>query len=151
MKNLLLTTMALACFTCFAQDVPKNVEAAFNKNFAEAENAEWTDEGDLFQVYFFHNDRSKSATFGKTGNLISTKESIEESELPKEVSAAVKKSYASSSYQGIDKVTNDKGETHYVVSMENEKGMYILQVSAAGKILSTDVQEYGEESEEEED
>ena len=68
MKKVLLGALLVAGSALFAQDVPSNVKKTFQAKFPKAQEAEWMDNEESFDVDFYENNVMKSASFNPAGN-----------------------------------------------------------------------------------
>lgn len=100
-----------------ASEVPTAVQEAFKAEFANATEVEWETRDNQYEAEFEVNDVDYHALLDASGNMISQKQEIEESELPSEVMTAIRKDFADFEVDDAEKLMKD-GETFYQVELE---------------------------------
>jgi uncharacterized membrane protein YkoI len=100
-----------------ASEVPAAVQDAFTAEFADATDVEWEMKDNQYEAEFDKNDTDYHVLFDASGQMISQKQEIEETELPAEVATAIQQDYPDFKVDDVEKLTRD-GETYYQVELE---------------------------------
>ena len=119
--TLTLFTYSLASFAqkdVDASEVPVVVQDAFKAEFANATDVEWEMKDNQYEAeYELQDDTDYHVLFDASGTMIGRKHEIEETELPAEVTAAIKKDYPDYEVDDAEMLVKD-GETYYQVELE---------------------------------
>lgn len=136
MKKVLLGALLVAGSALFAQDVPSNVKKTFQAKFPKAQEAEWMDNEESFDVDFYENNVMKSASFNPAGNWLETRTSIENT--PALVDKAVAAKFKGATVDAVTLVETADGKVVYEVSAGSDSASYNIIMDKAGKILSSE-------------
>ena len=110
------------------KDIPQAVTESFNSTFANAKDVEWKKKGTDYKVSFEMNDTEHYAILNSSGTVISQGQEIPESQLPTEISNAIKKDHPNHQIDNVYTVVKD-GTTSYKVTLDgstDRKVMYSL-------------------------
>ena len=144
MKKLMTIAILLLGLGASAQAQPA-VSAAilgqFSTMYADAEDAEWEEDGDNYLAYFTLNENFATATFSKAGKWVQTVIGMSEKDLPKNVLKTINGNFSNFSYNDVEK-TEKKDSTQFNVEIETETKVISLILSSDGKILKKTVEEY---------
>lgn len=130
---LILTT------TTFAKNIDdkqvnNKVVTAFNQKFTQASELKWNVTANYVEATFKMNDQFMFAYFTETGELLGISRNILVNQLPINLQADIKKSYASSWVTELFELAKD-GETTYYITLENAEQKVSLK-SADGSSWS---------------
>ena len=115
--------------------VPSPVKIAFAKKFPAATDVKYEMEKKDYEINFKDKGVEMSANFDSTGKWLETETEIKESDLPKDVSASVAKSFAGFKISEVAKTeTPDKGLI-YEMDLKKDKEGFEVQFSPKGDIL----------------
>ncbi len=141
MKILLIAVASLLCMgNLFAQEeaVPKHVIKEFKQLFKSSESPTWYVEPQYYEVQFLQEKHEKIASFSKSdGKLIETKELIEETEIPGEVIQVVRNNYPDYVLEDYFRIVRVDQETIFKINIKSSAGIFSLDVSPQGEIIST--------------
>ncbi len=119
-----------------AADVSKvsfRVLNTFETQFEGATDVTWTVSADYTKVKFTLEGEKVEAFFSSNGDVIGTSRKTAFSRLPLSAIRKIKKTYAK--YQITETIEFElNGERKYYVSVENESGRKILEVSLYGQV-----------------
>jgi hypothetical protein len=102
----------------------------FVKSYSSAVDANWqpVKEGG-WQVFFIADSIRCRALYSKRGNWLFTLRSYNENRLPRDVRSIVRSTYYDYAITYIDEVSAPGQATTYLVQIQDEKGIKILQVA----------------------
>lgn len=137
----IIALMMFATATVSAQDlkmndVPSNLQTAFNKTYANATDVEWEKEGVNYKVEFEINRMDHEIWYSADGKTVKSEMDMGVKSIPSEISNAIKKKYPDYKIDTVE-VTEVGNKKTYEV--EIEKGWTKerkLVLDATGKILS---------------
>lgn len=138
MKKIFLTTLIAAMIgsQVFASDVSKvsyRVLAAFQAQFADATDVNWTVTEDYTKAKFTIEGEQVEAFFNASGDVIGTSRKTDLKRLPLNAIQKIRKSYAK--YKVTETIEFEfNGERKYFVSLENDADRKILEVSLYGNV-----------------
>ncbi len=138
MKKIFLTTLIAAMIgsQVFASDVSKvsyRVLVAFQAQFADATDVNWTVTEDYTKAKFTIEGEQVEAFFNASGDVIGTSRKTDLKRLPLNAIQKIRKSYAK--YKVTETIEFEfNGERKYFVSLENEADRKILEVSLYGNV-----------------
>jgi hypothetical protein len=138
MKKIFLTTLIAAMIgsQVFASDVSKvsyRVLAAFQAQFADATDVNWTVTEDYTKAKFTIEGEEVEAFFNASGDVIGTSRKTDLKRLPLNAIQKIRKSYAK--YKVTETIEFEfNGERKYFVSLENDADRKILEVSLYGNV-----------------
>ena len=138
MKKIFLTTLIAAMIgsQVFASDVSKvsyRVLAAFQAQFADATDVNWTVTEDDTKAKFTIEGEQVEAFFNASGDVIGTSRKTDLKRLPLNAIQKIRKSYAK--YKVTETIEFEfNGERKYFVSLENDADRKILEVSLYGNV-----------------
>jgi len=138
LKTIFTAVVILLAVGAFAspgpEKVTERVKAEFERNFAGAVNANWQKNDDFYFVTFKLNEREVTAAYNETGEFIGASRIIATSQLPLSISLAIADKYgAYVMHKTITEMTFE-GQTHYYVTIENDKKILKLKCAGNGDI-----------------
>lgn len=136
MKKVLLGALLIAGSALFAQDVPSNVKKTFQSKFPKAEEAEWIENDESYDVDFYENNAMKSASFNNAGKWLETRTSLEK--IPALVEKSVAAKYKGATVDATTLVESADGKVIYEVSAGSDAASYTIVMDKEGKILSSE-------------
>jgi len=149
MKKIAIGISLLFCLSAMSQNVPKNIEAAFKKQYPAAADAEWTTYSNSYEIEFSDKEVYKTSIFDKKGTWIKTTSQVEAESVPKPVMAYVTNKFGDASFDSAELIET-KGAKYYSIVVIDEEGKTSqLNLNALGKII--DVEPSNDEEIEEED
>ncbi|MCW3116703.1 MAG: hypothetical protein JWM28_785 [Chitinophagaceae bacterium] len=137
MKKLIIAATMFVSLSAFAgrEKVNEKVLSAFNTEFANAQEVEWTISAGYFKASFGMNGQRVFAFYNKDGDLMGLTRNIPSSQLPVRLQAGLNKNYKSFWISDLFEVSNTDG-TSYYVTLENGDNKIVLK-SSAGNDWST--------------
>ncbi|MEN9298799.1 MAG: hypothetical protein RLZZ429_1112 [Bacteroidota bacterium] len=138
MKKIFLTTLIAAMIgsQVFASDVTKvsyRVLAAFESQFADASDVNWTVTEEYIKARFIIEGEQVEAFFNASGDVIGTSRKTDLKRLPLNAIQKIRKNY--SKYKVTETIEFEfNGERKYFVSVENDTDRKILEVSLYGEV-----------------
>ena len=121
------------------KDVPQAVTESFNSTFANAKDVEWKKKGNDYKVSFEMNDTEHYAILNSSGTVISQGQEIPESQLPTEISNAIKKDHPNHRIDDVYTVAKD-GTTSYKVTLDGSPDRKVMY-SSVGTMIKDKVDE----------
>jgi hypothetical protein len=103
-----------------------NVITAFETNFAEAENAQWSTVENLFKVTFNLDDRAMFAFYDGEGDLVVTGTYLTARQLPKPAQKRLAEAAKGYTITEVFEI-NDGTESKYYVSLVNDRESKVLE------------------------
>ncbi|MBU0765083.1 MAG: PepSY-like domain-containing protein [Bacteroidetes bacterium] len=152
MRTLLFFVSILIAAYVAAQDIPGNITDAFEQKFKGAQNVEWNRIDDNFEATFFLDDEIKTVVFDKSARLVMTKiELMSEADLPVKVVKVYMTAYPDAYAYRFLKIETPDNKVSYEVEITKNDEVYILHISADGKITDTEKVEISDAGEDMED
>lgn len=134
-KNILVVIALLVATISFATEAPKAVQEAFAKKFPTAKSVKWDKENAKEYEASFTLDGTKcSANFSIQGVWLETETEIKISDLPTNVSAAIKTKYANWEIMGASKIETANNEVKYEADIRKGKTKKEVFVKADGTL-----------------
>ena len=132
MKKLMIAAALLVSLGAFAgkekEKVNEKVLNAFNTEFTNVREVEWTASADYYKASFALNGQMVSAFFNTDGELMGMTRNIPSSQLPVTLQTSLKRSYGSFWVSNLFEVSNSTGTTYYI-TLENGDNKIILKSS----------------------
>ncbi len=129
--TLLISSSAFAAPT---ETVTKEVKIAFEKNFTDAVNVTWEKTSDFYFANFILDNVNINAAYNEEGELIGVARKIDLSQLPLNVSQALKYRFDGYTFRNnVTEIVFD-GETNYYVTADGDSRVFNLKCSADGQI-----------------
>jgi len=132
MKKIVLT-LAIAIFTLSAfateEKVAPKVLTAFQNEFNNAKEVEWTVGTAYYMASFTYNDKYVFAYYNEDGELLGLTHYISPSQLPMGLQNNLKKSYSDYWVSDLFEVVKN-GTTNYYITLENADQKLVLQSTA---------------------
>jgi len=115
---IMTVTMSFANADPGTENVSKNVETSFKKEFVGAVPRSWTKSNDLYKVQFVLNEQIMFAYFNKAGALLGVYRNVTTDQIPLLLANKLKDKYSSYWITSLFEAVRD-GESNYYVSLEN--------------------------------
>jgi uncharacterized membrane protein YkoI len=136
----LLSACMLVSFMGYTQKVtpdkvPAAVLQAFTKKFPAATDVKYELKKNNYDISFRDKGVRVFANYNPGGNWLQTKTAIIESDLPKEVSAAVAKDFAGFKISEVAKIETSDKPLIYEMDLKKDKEGYEAQFSPKGDVL----------------
>ena len=134
MKKLLIAAALFVSLGAFAgkekvnEKVNEKVLNAFNTEFANAQQVEWSASADYFKASFALNGQIVSAFYNTDGELMGLTRNIPSTQLPVRLQTSLKRNYDSFWVSNLFEVSNSEG-TSYYITLENGDKKIILKSS----------------------
>ena len=132
MKKLMIAAALLVSLGAFAgkekEKVNEKVLNAFNSEFTNVHEVEWTASADYFKASFALNGHMVSAFFNTDGELMGMTRNIPSSQLPVILQTSLKRNYGSFWVSNLFEVSNSNG-TSYYITLEDGDNKIILKSS----------------------
>jgi hypothetical protein len=142
MKKLIVLLSACLLFSLIgysqsipADKVPAPVTKAFATKFPAATDVNYVLKQKNYEITFKDKGIGTSANFDATGKWLKTKTAIKESDLPKEVSAAIAKDFAGFKISEVTKVETTDKPIFYMMDLKNDKEGYRVHFSPKGDVV----------------
>lgn len=157
MKKTLFTIFAsgLILMACGQNPTPpKEVQAAFSKKYASADDIKWEQEDDEWEAEFKNQGVKMSASFDNTGEWIETESKVKKDDIPSEVFKAISLEYNGFEIEKVEK-TESNDFSGYEITLEKEETEVEILCTAEGVItikkVEVEDENNGEGEEENED
>lgn len=134
MLTALVMLFATSAFATEGDVVTIKVKAGFDKDFAGATQVSWEKNSDFYFANFMLNGVSTAAAYNEAGTLVGTAQTIKSSELPADISAAVKNQFGQYRLTSSATKLNFDGVTSYYVFVENDQQTLKLKCDSEGEI-----------------
>ncbi len=140
MKKLTVILTALVFFisaSSFApneETVSAKIKSAFEKTFTSASQVRWNKSDGFYFADFKINDQVLSAAFNEEGELVGASRNIALSQLPLNISLALKDNYAGYAINNSVTEITTEGQTNYYIAAENSKRIVTIKASASGDL-----------------
>jgi len=131
---LVLLVSASAFATSDSPTVTEKVKVAFEKDFKKASGVSWTKKSEFYFACFTINSVTVNAAYNEIGELVCTSRDVEISQLPLNISLVLSQNYAGYILPETATELNLEGETHYYVTISNEKQALKLKFRPNGEV-----------------
>jgi hypothetical protein len=132
LKNVIFTFILTAGFSSlFANDfgeVSRSAKNNFQKEFATAENVQWTSYGTLTRASFMMNGKVLNAYYTQTGERYALGQNVKVSEMPSALVASIKKSFKHYWITGAFEISLTDDNAYYI-TVENADEKVVLKSS----------------------
>ena len=118
-----------------ADQVPTNIQSAFNKQFTKPYKIQWEMEEADFEVNFKNKNVEYSAKYDKQGKWLETEKEVKKSELPIIIQQALEKEFPKAEIEESEKITYLTHGVVYELEIEKDKQKLEVQFSAEGNLL----------------
>ncbi len=135
MKQIILTiAIAISSMAVFAKDVKVStaVLTAFNSEFGEAKDVQWSTGTGFYKASFVYNDQHLTAFYSFEGQMMGIARNISSLDLPMNLQSSLKKEYADRWITELFEISNDEG-THYYITLEQADSKITLKSSNGSK------------------
>ena len=132
MKKILLSAafaLSLVINSLFATGVPDiNAKAltAFNNQFTNATDVEWSSASDFYKATFLYNSNYVTAYYNTEGDFVATIRNITSSNLPLMLQTKLKNNYSDYWVTNLYELSKNEG-TSYYITLENADQKIILK------------------------
>ena len=124
--TLILVTGSTGIFANGNEVINRHAVTSLQREFANAENIQWTEAGPLTKATFSHNGEVLFAYYSENGERVALGRNIRPNQLPINLLSTIKTSYKQSWITDAFEVTKDN-ETAYYVTIENADKHIILK------------------------
>jgi hypothetical protein len=135
MKKIILTlAIAISSMAVFAKDVKVNtvVLSAFNTEFSEAKEVQWTAGTGFYKAAFVYNEQHLTVFYSFDGEMIGLSRNISSLDLPLNLQSSLKKEYGDRWITDLFEISNDEG-TQYYITLEQADSKLTLKSSNGSK------------------
>ncbi|MET0463864.1 MAG: hypothetical protein ABW007_11955 [Chitinophagaceae bacterium] len=135
MKKIILTlAIAISSMVVFAKDVKVStvVLTAFNIEFGEAKDVQWSAGTGFYKAAFVYNEQYVTAFYSFDGQMLGLARNISSLDLPMNLQTSLKKDYADRWITELFEVSNEEG-THYYITLEQADSKITLKSSNGSK------------------
>lgn len=127
----MIVTLAVAVSSLFAfagegNTVSSEVLNAFNKEFTNATEVQWTEADNYYRANFVFNGQYISAFYSMEGELMGLTKNISSLDLPVKLQTGLKKNYSNYWISDLFEMSNNDG-TRYFITVESADTKIILQ------------------------
>ena len=136
-KTIVTAAAMLFAVTAFATEpirVSPVVKAAFEKDFANAEQVNWEKTSDFYFATFTLGNVSVDAAYTNDGELVGTARRITTDQVPLAVSLAIGERYAGYKIDKSAVEMNFEGQTRYYVTIANDSQVLKLKCLSNGDL-----------------
>ena len=144
MKKLTIILSALVILisaSSFAKDetISAKIKIAFQKTFTSATDIHWKKVSEFYFADFRINNQDLSAAYNEDGELVSASRSISLSQLPLNISLALKNKFEGYSVNNTaTEINMNGGETNYYIKAENAKHAITIKANTFGELSVVD-------------
>jgi hypothetical protein len=130
-KMIMMLAVTISSLVALASDdgVSQKVLNAFQEEFASAKAVTWTTGPDYFKAQFTFNEQFVTAFYNTEGELLGLTRFITSLDLPMNLQASLKKSYADFWISDLFEVTRSDS-TGYYITLENADTMIVLKATS---------------------
>ena len=135
MKKIILTlAIAISSFAVFAREVNVNATVlnAFNREFTEATDVQWSTGESFYKATFVFNTQHVAAFYNVEGELLAMTRNITSLDLPMGLQTSLRKEYSEYWISDLFEVSNTEG-TQYYITMEKADSKITLKSTGNGK------------------
>jgi len=132
----LATALLSSAFTYAADSEPGlKVKQAFNSEFTQVKNVEWTTMGKegVYQAKFMFNNETLQAFFTEEGEFLGTTRQISKSQLPILVATTLEKEYSNAKVITIFEYSKKDGLDYYI-TLTTSKGASVIKATGNGEL-----------------
>lgn len=130
----LMLLFSVSGFAAGKDNVTKQVQLAFEKDFAVVSDVSWQQKEGFYFASFKLNGVYSSAAYNADGELLGTSRDIEAIQLPLSVSMAISKKYSDFTLPKTVMEINYEGQTFYYVTLNNDEKTILLKCYSNGEI-----------------
>lgn len=121
--KIIFSVFVLSTQISFA-DIPLAIRAAFKKKFPSAEKVKWESGVGQFEAEFVMEDKTISAIFDDSGNLIETEEQIRMEDIPSHISQNLKNRIGDKKVRELKKVIRSRVMILYKLKIKNQEFLF---------------------------
>lgn len=132
-------------------DVPKQVNDAFQKIFTDAEDVIWTEMNGEFEASFYVDEEYKLAMFSADGKWLETSTSINVESASAEITKPIYKKYKGSVIDNIFLVETPNKINFYRIQADDGESIYKIKMSEVYEILESKKVSFSSTDEDEEE
>lgn len=135
MKKIIVTlAIAFSSVAVFASGVNVNstVLTAFNSDFANAKEVNWTAGEDFYRADFVFNSQHVAAFYNLDGEVMGVTRNLTSLDLPMNLQASLRKDYSEYWISNLFEVSNSEG-TEYYITLETADSKLTLKSTSVGK------------------
>ncbi|MGK7397860.1 MAG: PepSY-like domain-containing protein [Candidatus Cyclobacteriaceae bacterium M3_2C_046] len=141
-----LTLIIIGSIVFFAcgtnqDEVPDAIVSSFNREYPQATDVEWEDEGDEYEVEFEVDDIEREITYNQQGEVVETGIDVSEDELPEVITQYIAQNYSGYEIDDADEVERQDGQTYIEVEIENNQEEVDLLFNFQGEFVQAEVDE----------
>ena len=140
MKNLLILVLCLFSMGAIAQKkgLPQQVNDSLIFRYPDASDIKFRKQKDDFRIKFDNKGSKISSVYDANGNWKESVTTIEDENIPENVSKSINKKYPGGSITGLSLLEDNSGKQVYQAKVNTEKFYYNLELDSSGKILKTE-------------
>ena len=146
-KLLFIFAMLLLEIGVFAQDVPANIEIAFQTKFPDFQVVEWATGENTYTAVFWLDDLYSEAIFSKSGEWKETSSILETTALPEKSVVALTKEFPDFYITYLMKIEQKGKVATYSIDLKTPTQVFRVTMDMAGKILKKDLLAFRDEDE----
>jgi hypothetical protein len=144
-KIITFMLMGIFCISVIAQENEMEekgteatpvVKAAFQKDYPNVKNVEWSAEKSDFEAEFKLNGLDCSANYNQAGKLVEFEQSVKHDQLPKAAQEYIAKNYPNLKITEAAKITDEKNAVSFEAELNENGKAFDLIFDANGKFLS---------------
>jgi len=133
MTALIVAAAQLSAFASPDPSVSEKVLQAFRQTFATVREVTWSESNGNYEARFTFNDLATRVVYDKDGNTIRTIRYYQEAQLPLNILAKVKSSYAGQKIHSVTEVTAE-GITEYHLVLESASTWTMIMADQSGSL-----------------
>ena len=134
MKKLFISIVCscMLVITCLANTPNEKVLKAFESAFMQAENVQWHDYTDYYEVSFRLPKLRATIRYDKEGNQLGAKKYYDETGLSSPVQESLKNKYPGKTVYGVTEIS-EAGKTVYYIKMQDDKTWITVKITGKGQ------------------
>ncbi len=126
----------LMCQACAQKNVPPAIQRSFDSQYPSARSVDWEQEDEgRWEAEFKNNGSELSAEYDAEGNLLFTKWSIDENDVPAAVREALEQLYNGYEIEEADKVEMADGSMAYELEIEKSGDEWEVMFTPDGELI----------------
>jgi hypothetical protein len=138
-KILFIFAMLLLQVGVFAQDVPANIEQAFQTKFPDFEVVEWATGATTYTAVFWLDDFYTEAIFSKSGEWKETSSILEVTDFPEDARAVLSNQFQEFYISYLMKIEQKGKVATYSVDLKTPTQTFRVTTDMTGKILKKEL------------
>lgn len=133
MKKILMA-LVVTCFAAASFATPDAVLESFSSNFPDAKNVSWSEDRDLYMVYFKKENVQYRLWFNENGVVEKSFRYYAKDKLPSFVRTRIEAKHEGKDVMGVVETTDQHHGLRYIIAMQDETHWYEAEIFSNGQM-----------------